>query len=62
MKCTRVEADSRMYVALSGKLLEEVECFKYLVSLVGVDGGIDGEVKLRGNAVGQVFGGMRKVL
>ncbi len=50
-----------MNVALNGKLLEEVECFKYLLSHVAVDGGIDGEVRVAMNEVGKVCGGMKKV-
>ncbi len=39
----------RRNVALNGKVLEEVECFKYLGSYVAVDGGIEGEIKFRMN-------------
>ncbi len=45
MKCTRLVDGSRMNVVLDGKLLEEVECFKYLHG--AVDGGLDGEMKFR---------------
>ncbi len=41
----------RMNVALTGKMLEDVECFKYLGSHVAVDGGILGAVKFRMNEV-----------
>ncbi len=51
----------RMNVALNGKLLEKVECFKFLGSHVAVDGGIDGEVKFRMNEVGNVCGRMKSV-
>ena len=61
MKCTRMVDGRRMNVVLNGKLLEEVECFKYLGSHVAVDGGIDVEVKCRMNEVGKVWGGMNRV-
>jgi len=54
MKCTRMVDGRRMNVILNGKLLEEVECFKYLGSHVVVDGGIDVEVKCKFNEVGKV--------
>ncbi len=41
MKCTRVVDGRRMNVTLDGKVVEEVECFKYLGSQVAVDGGIE---------------------
>ena len=57
MKCTRIVDDRR----LNGEPLEEVECFKYLGSVVAVDGRIETEVKSRINEVGKVMGGMRRV-
>ncbi len=47
---------TRMHVVLNGKLLEEVEYFRYLVSHVPVDGGIDIEVKCRMHEVEKVLG------
>ncbi len=41
-KCTRRVDGRRITVALNGKLIEEVHCFKYLGSRVAVDGGIEG--------------------
>lgn len=41
MKYTKMVDDGRMTVALSGKLLEEVECFIYL-GLHVVNGWMDG--------------------
>ena len=38
MRCMRIVDDRKMNVALIGKLLEEVESFKYLGSYVAVDG------------------------
>ncbi len=51
----------RRNVSLNGKVLQEVECFKYLGSHVAVNGGIGGEVKFRMNEVGKVCGGMKRV-
>ena len=36
MKSTRMVGDVRMNVTLNGKLLEEVECFKYLRSHMSI--------------------------
>ena len=33
-----------MHVPLNGEPLEEVDCFKYLGSLVAADGGCEGDV------------------
>ncbi len=52
----------RTNVVLNGKLVEEVECFKYLGPHVSVNGGIEGEVKFRMNEVGKVCGGMKTVI
>ena len=41
MKHTGVVGGRRMNVALNNERLEEVECFKYLVSKITVDGGIE---------------------
>ncbi len=51
----------RMNVALTGKLIEEVDFLKYLGSHVAVDGEIDGEVKLRMNKVRKVCKRMKSV-
>ena len=60
MKCTMMVDDRSRNVTLNGKLLEEVQCFKYLTSHIDFDGEID-EVKHRMNEVGKVCGGMKKV-
>ncbi len=59
--CKRMADGKRMNVILNGKLLEEVECFKYLGLHVPVDEGIDVEVKFKMNEVGEVCGGMKSV-
>ncbi len=61
MKYTRMVHGRRMNVALNGKMLEEVECFKYLGSHVAVDGGIDGYMRFRMNEVRKVCGRMKSV-
>ncbi len=54
MKYTRKMDDRKM----NEKLLEGVECFKYLGSRIAIDGEIDQEIKLGMNEVGKVCGGM----
>ena len=61
MRCTRRIDGRRINVALNGKLLEEVECFKYLGSHVAGDGGVEEEVKFRMKEVGKVCGGMKRI-
>ncbi len=53
MKCTKLVDGRRMNAALNGKVLKEVQSFKYLGSHVAVDGGMKGEVKFRMNEVGK---------
>ncbi len=48
-------------IVMNRKLLEEVECFKYLGMHVAVDGGIDVEVKFRINEMEKVWGVMKRV-
>lgn len=47
MQCTRMVDDTRMNVTLNGKLLDEVECVRYLRLHVAFSGDIDGKVKFR---------------
>lgn len=47
MKCTWIADGKRMTVDLSGKMTEEVECFRDLRSQVAGNGGKVGEVKFR---------------
>ena len=60
MKCTRGLGGRRMNVAL--KLLEVMECFKYLGSMITIDRGIEAAVKSMIGDIGKVLGGIRKVL
>ena len=43
-RCSRYGNLDRMHVMLNGKPLEEVDCFKYLGSLVAADGGCESDV------------------
>ena len=49
MRCSRYGNGDRMHVILNGKPLEEVDCFKYLVSQVAVDGRCEWNVVHRMN-------------
>ncbi len=61
IKCTRMVDDRRMNVTLNGKLLMEVECFKYLGSHITNDGRMDREVQFRMTEVGKMCRRMKKV-
>ncbi len=47
VKCMMLVDGRRINVALNGEVLEELVCFKYLVSHVDVNGGIDGKLSLK---------------
>ena len=49
MMCSRYVIEGRMYVRLNGDQLEEVDCFKYLVSQVVTDRGCESDVVYRMN-------------
>ena len=44
MRCSRYGNGDRMHVILTGKMLEEVDCFKYLGSQVAANGGCERDV------------------
>ena len=44
MRCSRYGNGGRMHVILNGEHLEEVDCFKYLGSLLAADGGCEMDV------------------
>ncbi len=46
-------------LVLNEKLLDEVECFKYIQSHIAIERDIDEEVKYE---IGEVCGGRKKVL
>ena len=49
MGCSRYGNGDRMHVILNGEPLEDVDCFKYLGSLVAADGGCERDVVHRMN-------------
>ena len=49
MRCSRYGNESRMHVILNGEPLEEVDCFKYLMSQVAADGECERDVIHRMN-------------
>ena len=49
VRCSRYGNGGRMHVILNGEPLEEVNCFKYLVSQVAADGGCERDVVHRMN-------------
>ena len=61
MRCTRNIDDRRLDVRLGGEMLEEVDSFKYLGSVIARDGGIAEEVKSRVGEASKVIGGMNKL-
>ena len=44
MRCSRYGNGDRMHVILNGEPLEEVDCFKHLVSQVAADGRCERDV------------------
>lgn len=61
-KCISMVDNRIINVALNGKLLQEVELFKYLESYIEIDREINEEVKIRMNEVVNMCEGMKKVL
>ena len=61
MRCTRNIDDRRLDVRIGGEMLEEVDSFKYLGSVIARDGGIAEEVKSRVGEASKVIGGMNKL-
>ena len=62
MRCSRYGHGGRMHVILNGKQLEEVDCFKYLGSQVGADGGCERDVVHRMNEGYRAWGVLKSVL
>lgn len=56
VKCMRMVDGRSMSVALNGKLVGKVDNFRYLGSLVAVNG----ELKFEMNEIAKVCGGMKK--
>ena len=49
MRCTRNEDGARLNVMLNGEVLEEVDQFKYLGSVIAANGGVEADVHHRVN-------------
>ena len=62
MRCSRYGNGDRMHVILNGEPLEEVDCFKYLMSQVAPDGECDRYVVHRMNEGYRAWGGLKSVL
>ena len=62
MRCSRYGNGDRMHVILSGELLEEVDCFKYLGSQVAADGRCERDVGHRMNEGYKACGVLKIVL
>ena len=62
MRCVTYGNCGPMHVILNGKLLEEVDCFKYLGSEVAADGGCERDVVYRMNEEYRAWGALKSVL
>ena len=62
MRCTRNEDGARLNVTLSGEVLEEVDQFKYLGSIIAANGGVEADVRHRVNEGCKVLGAMKGVI
>ena len=62
MRCTRGEGGARMNVVLNGEVLEEVDEFKYLGSIVAANGGIEADVGHRVKEGCKALGAMKGVM
>ena len=62
MRCSRYGNGDRMHVILNGEPLEEVDCFKYLMSQVAADGGCERDVVQRMNEEYRAWGALKSVL
>ena len=62
MRCSRYGNGDRMHVILNGEPLEEVDCFKYLMSQVAANGGCERDVVHRMNKGYRAWGALKSVL
>ena len=62
MRCTRNEDGGRLNVTLNGEVLEEVDQFKYLGSIIAANGGVEEDVRHRVNEGCKVLGAMKGVM
>ena len=61
-RCTRNEDGARLNVMLNGEVLEEVEQFKYLGSVIAANGGVEADVHHRVNEGCKVLGALKGVM
>ena len=62
MRCTRGGIGNGLNVVLNGQVLEEVDRFKYLGSIIAVDGGVEADVNHRVNEGCKALGALKKVM
>ena len=62
MKCTRSMDGHRLNVVLNGEVLEEVDQFKYLGSMIAASGGVEADVRHRVNEGCKVLGAVKGVM
>ena len=62
MRCTRGEDGARMNISLNGEVLEEVDQFKYLGSVVAANGRIEADVCHRVKEGCKTLGAMKRVM
>ena len=62
MRCTSNEGGNRLDVRLDGEVLEEVDQFKYLGSVIAADGGVEADVRHRVNEGCKVLGAVKGVM
>ena len=62
MRCTRNEDSTRLNVMLNGEVLEEVDQFKYLGSVIAANGGVEADVCHRMNEGCKVLGALKRVM
>ena len=62
MRCTRNEDGARLNVMLNGEVLEEVDQFKYLGSVIAANGGVEADVHHRVNEGCKVLGALKGVM
>ena len=62
IRCTRNEDGARLNVMLNGEVLEEIDQFKYLGSVIAANGGIEADVHHRVNEGCKVLGALKGVI
>ena len=62
MRCARNEDGARLNVMLNGEVLEEVDQFKYLGSVIAANGGVEADVHHRVNEGSKVLGAVKGVM